>query len=131
MWNSKTLKIQNMYIWKFRILKLQECFITYKWGEMYMIYWKKNHITLNSTFQNNIFWYDFKLSSFFKMKHKNCKESIHFYKFIFIKKWLRKIIDLLGQFWSFFIASRKNNHSKRHSYEKLFWGERTCNPNVK
>ncbi len=37
-------------------------------------------------FKINIFWYDFKLSSFFNMKQKHCKESIHFYKFISIKK---------------------------------------------
>jgi hypothetical protein len=44
------------------------------------------YIKLNSTLKNNIFGYDFKLSPFFKMKHKICKESLHFYKFIFIKK---------------------------------------------
>ncbi len=42
------------------------------------------YIALNSTLR--VFWYDFRLSSFFKMKHKIFKESIHFYKFVFIKK---------------------------------------------
>ncbi len=45
----------------------------------------KIYITLNSK-STNIFWYDFKLSSFIKMKHKICKESIYFYKFILIRK---------------------------------------------
>ncbi len=44
------------------------------------------YITLNSTFKNNIFWYDFKSLPFLKMKHKICKEYEHFYKFIFIQK---------------------------------------------
>ncbi len=44
------------------------------------------YITLNLTLKINIVWYDFKLSSFFKMKHKICKENVHFYKFMFIKK---------------------------------------------
>ncbi len=43
------------------------------------------YITLNSTLKINIFWNDFKLSSFFKMKHRFYKKYIHFYKFIFNK----------------------------------------------
>ncbi len=43
------------------------------------------YITVNSTFKINIFWYDFKLSSFFKMKHRIYKEFVHFYKLMFIK----------------------------------------------
>jgi hypothetical protein len=34
------------------------------------------------------------------------------------------IIDLLKQFWSFFIASYKKHHSKSHSYEKVILGEK-------
>jgi hypothetical protein len=45
----------------------------------------------------NIFWYDLKLSSFFKTKHRIYKESTNFYKFLFIQQQLRKTIDLLGQ----------------------------------
>jgi hypothetical protein len=30
------------------------------------------------------------------MKHKICKEYVHFYKFIFIKKWLRIIFRFIG-----------------------------------
>ncbi len=44
------------------------------------------YVTLNSTFKIKIFLLDFELSSFFKMKHKICKEFVHFYTFIFIKK---------------------------------------------
>jgi hypothetical protein len=53
------------------------------------------YIILNSTLKNNIFSYDFKLSSFFNMKHKIYKESIHFYKFIFIKKMIMK--EIIGE----------------------------------
>jgi hypothetical protein len=38
------------------------------------------YITLNNFFLG----YDFKLSLFFKVKHKICKKFLHFYKFIFI-----------------------------------------------
>jgi hypothetical protein len=32
------------------------------------------------------------------MKHKICKEYVHFYKLIFIKIYFKKYFDLLGQF---------------------------------
>jgi hypothetical protein len=43
----------------------------------------------------NIFqWYDLKLSSFFKMKHKICKKPTNSYKFLFIQKWFYHVIYL-------------------------------------
>jgi hypothetical protein len=44
----------------------------------------------------NIFWYDLKLSSFFKMKHRICKEFAKNYKILFVQKGLSKKIDLFG-----------------------------------
>jgi hypothetical protein len=41
MWNSKTLKIQEMFQNCFKISKLQESFTTYKWVIMYMMYEEK------------------------------------------------------------------------------------------
>jgi hypothetical protein len=37
MWNFKPEKIQNMYIWKFKIWKV---FYHIKMGIMYIMYWK-------------------------------------------------------------------------------------------
>jgi hypothetical protein len=54
--------------------------------------------TLNWTFKNELILYDLKLSSFFKMEHRICTKYADFYKFIFIKKLLRKNCDLLGNF---------------------------------
>jgi hypothetical protein len=42
-------------------------------------------ITLIQLFKIKIFWYDFKLSSFFKMKHKIYKEFVPFLNYIFNK----------------------------------------------
>jgi hypothetical protein len=68
--------------------------------------WDDNNI-LDTLKKLNNFWYDFKLSSFLKMKHRICKEFVHLYKFIFIKKMIKKKIELLGQLQSFFIISCK------------------------
>jgi hypothetical protein len=46
----------------------------------------------------NIFWYDLKLSSFFKMKHKICKKSAKVYKFLFIKNLLKTFEVALTNF---------------------------------
>jgi hypothetical protein len=43
------------------------------------------YITLNSTLKNNIFWYDLKLSSLFKMKHKYARNL-----YIFTNSYLLK-----------------------------------------
>jgi hypothetical protein len=62
------------------------------------------------------------------MKHKICKESIHFYKFIFIQNWLRFFFELLGQLIIFHNKLQKQN-SKIHSYEKVILGKKDmqCN----
>ncbi len=49
-----------------------------------------DYVKLNSALKYMNFWYDFKLASFFKTKLKICKEFVHFYKFIFIKKIIKK-----------------------------------------
>jgi hypothetical protein len=56
------------------------------------------YITLNSTLKLNIFLYDFKLSSFFKMKHRIYKEFLHFYKLIFIFKMIGFFFTYWGNF---------------------------------
>jgi len=71
------------------------------------------YITLNSTLKINIFWYDFKLSSFFKMKHKICKEFVHFYKFIFNKKTIKIFFWFIGAILIIF-------HNKLHK-KSLIW----------
>ncbi len=72
-------------------------------------------------------WYNFKLSSFFKMKNRICKESIHFYKFIFIKNWLRrKNLTYWGKFNHFSLKVAKKNIQKIICMKKIFWGKRTC-----
>jgi hypothetical protein len=48
MWYSIILKIQSMYTSKFRTSKFQECFTTYEWGIMYMMYQTKLYFILPS-----------------------------------------------------------------------------------
>jgi hypothetical protein len=73
------------------------------------------YITLDSTFKISKIWYDFQLSSFFKMKHKIYKEFVHFYRFIFILKWLRIVFWLIGAFLIDF-----HNKLQKKSFKKLF-----------
>jgi hypothetical protein len=49
----------------------------------------------------------------------NLAKFTHFQKFIFIKKWLKKTCDLLGQVYVFLITSCKRFHSKKISYQKV------------
>jgi len=72
----------------------------------------------------NIFWYDFKLSLFFKMKHKIYKEFVHFHKFILIKNLLRKKLDLNWGKSNFFHNKLQKKSLKNHSYEKNHFGEK-------
>jgi hypothetical protein len=88
MWNLKTLKVQNMYNWKSIISNFQEYFTMYRWGIMYNDVLNKVvvYVTLHSAFKNE------------NLKYDSSKESIHFYKFIFIKKWLLIFLNRLGKF---------------------------------
>jgi hypothetical protein len=64
----------------FKILEFQKSFTTYKWVIMCMIL-KKNYVLNYNKIKKwkiLIFGDDFKVWSFFKMKHWICKESIHF-----------------------------------------------------
>ncbi len=58
------------------------------------------------------------------MKHKICKESIHFYKFIFIQKLLEFKKKLLGAILIISHNKLQKNHSKNHLYEKVILGEK-------
>jgi len=68
----------------------------------------------------NIFWYDLKLSSFFKMKHKICKESAKVYKFLFIKNLLKKFEAALTNFHK----KLQNNSFKISLIWKNYFGEK-------
>jgi hypothetical protein len=61
------------------------------------------------------------------MKHKICKEFLHFYKFMFIKN--DKFFFLI--YWGnsreiliIFITNCKNNHLKIHSFETTILGKK-------
>jgi hypothetical protein len=59
MWNSKTLKLQNMYIWKFKNSNIQECFTTYSNG--YNVHdalrKKENYIKLKIKNSHFLVWF--------------------------------------------------------------------------
>jgi hypothetical protein len=63
------------------------------------------------------------------MKCKICKESIHFWKFLFI--YLFIIFWLIGAILIIFHNKLQKNHSKNHSYQKIILGKKTCKTNVK
>jgi len=58
------------------------------------------------------------------MKHKIYKEYVHFYKFIFIKKILRKNNWLIGAILIIYHNKLQKKHSKIHWYEKIILGEK-------
>jgi hypothetical protein len=86
--NSKTLKIQNAYIEDLEFQNFKNV-LSHINGVLCTWFIEKScnlyYIKLNFL-KINIFWYDFKLSSFFKMKYRIYKEYVHFYKFILFQK---------------------------------------------
>jgi len=65
-----------------------------------------------------------KLSSFFKMKHKICKESIQFYKFRFIEKWLRKNVIYWKNSNNFSWQVAEKKFKKSFVWKSHFGGKR-------
>jgi hypothetical protein len=62
------------------------------------------------------------------MKQYIFKEYVHIYKFIFIKKWLKKFFWLIGEI---LINFHNKLQKKIIHMKKLFWKKRICNTNVK
>jgi hypothetical protein len=131
MWNFKTLKLiyhicvhSKCVHSKFQNFKTSKVIYHIWMGYNLHDVFKKLYFILNriQLFKINIFWYDMKLSSFFKMKHKICKEFLHFYKFIFIKKWLRK--KFIEAILIIFHNKLPKKSFKNHLYEKVFLGKK-------
>ncbi len=83
-----------------------------------------DYVKLNSALKYMNFWYDFKLASFFKTKLKICKEFVHFYKFIFIKKIIKKKIWLIGAILIIFHNKLQKKSFKNSFIWKNYFGEK-------
>jgi len=58
------------------------------------------------------------------MKHKICKEFVHFYKFVFTQKWLRIFFLLIGAILIIFHNKLQKESFKKSFVWKHYFGEK-------
>jgi len=112
-----------------KILKLQKSFTTYKWGIMYMIFFKNYNLLYKKTLKKIKinYWLWFEIVIIFKDETRNLQRidtfsKLHIYSKV--KKYKKIEYHPPKQLYAFFITICKNNNSKIHLYEKFVFGQK-------